>query len=497
MRFDPMAQSPRRIAVKGFMLAIVCCCSWQWDGHETATAAEQSEPVFRAGAAKVEVKTPMGMPIVGNWNSPPATHVHDELHVRCLLLDDGQTRIAFAICDNVGIPREVFDAARNLIDAETDVDAENVLMAATHTHSGVSARDTRTVDGEQILSTYQQLLARRIADAVVNAEQRLQPAKIAWGSVDVPSEVHNRRWYVKDESLLDNPFGGVDKVRMNPPSSSDALIKPAGPTDPEVSFISVQTSDGAPLALLANYSLHYVGGVPAGEISADYFAAFSERIGGLLAAQGDADFVGILTNGTSGDVNNIPFGSKNRTSKEPYQRIEEVSKLVAEKVAAACQSIQYQDWVPLASAHAELTLEMRKPDPEMQRYFASLQGAGRDPDNIHRHAMTYAKRIERLQAGPDESTILLQAFRIGDLGVMSIPFEVFAETGLDLKKRSPLPDAFTIELANGSYGYLPTPRQHELGGYETWMGTNRVQLDASDRITDVLLSLSQQIAPND
>ncbi len=496
MRTERGTRSIRRVTMVALAMMTAILCGGGIMGGGVLAAAEENTPVFRAGAAKAEIKTPMGMPIVGNWNSPPATNIHDELHVRCLLLNDGKTSIAFAICDSVGIPREVFDAARKIIDAETDVDSENVLMAATHTHSGVSSRNSRTVNGEVVLNAYQTLVARRIADAVAKAEQRLAPAKIGWGSVNAPSEVHNRRWYVDDEKLLTNPFGGVDQVRMNPPRGSDALVKPAGPTDPEVSFISVQTSDGRPLALLANYSLHYVGGVPIGDISADYFAAFSERIGGLLGApDSDSDFVGIMTNGTSGDVNNIPFREKNRPSKERYERIDEVSKLVAEKVAKACKSIDYQNEVPLAAAHAELTLAMRKPDPEMQRHFASLQEAGHDPANIHRLASIYAKRVERLQEGPDEVSILLQVFRIGDLGVMSIPFEVFAETGLDLKKRSPFHDAFTIELANGSYGYLPTLAQHKLGGYETWMGTNRVQLDASDKISDVLMSLSEQVKP--
>ncbi|TWU10793.1 hypothetical protein [Allorhodopirellula heiligendammensis] len=491
MRAKPKPQSRRRCMIAA---AVSICMAVSSGASFPLPAAEADSAAFRAGAAKVEIKTPLGMPIVGNWDSPPATNIHDELYVRCLLLDDGHTRIAFAICDNVGIPREVFDAARKLIDAETDVDAKNVLMSATHTHSGVSARDFRMVDGAQILSAYQQLVARRIADAVATAEQRLQPAQIGWGSAAVPSEVHNRRWYVDDEKLLSNPFGGVDQVRMNPPRGNDALVKPAGPTDPEVSFISVQTRDGQPLALLANYSLHYVGGVPTGDISADYFAAFSERIGGLLGvADADSDFVGIMTNGTSGDINNIPFREKNLPPKKAYERIDEVSKLVAEEVASASRSVAYHNQISLAAANAELKLAMRKPDPEMLRYFASLAGAEGDSASTHRFAKIYASRVSRLQEGPDEVSILLQAFRIGDLGVMSIPFEVFAETGLDLKKRSPFDDSFTIELANGSYGYLPTPAQHKLGGYETWMGTNRVQLDASEKISDVLLSLSKQI----
>ena len=94
------------------------------------------------------------------------------------------------------------------------------------------------------------------------------------------------------------------------------------------------------------------------------------------------------------------------------------------------------------------------------------------------------------QAKAEESiSIKIQAIRIGELAIVTFPFEVFAETGLDLKARSPFADTFVIELANGADGYLPTPKQHKLGGYETWLPTNRVQIDTSDIITDNLLEM--------
>ena len=78
---------------------------------------------------------------------------------------------------------------------------------------------------------------------------------------------------------------------------------------------------------------------------------------------------------------------------------------------------------------------------------------------------------------------------IGPVAIAAVPFEVFAETGLEIKQKSPYKPTFTIELANGWYGYLPTPEQHELGGYETWLGTNRVEVHASRKIVAALLDL--------
>ena len=83
----------------------------------------------------------------------------------------------------------------------------------------------------------------------------------------------------------------------------------------------------------------------------------------------------------------------------------------------------------------------------------------------------------------------VQALRIGDLAVFTLPFEVFAEIGLELKKRSPFPRTMVISFANGTNGYLPTPEQHKLGGYETWLGTNYAQKDASVILTDNLLEM--------
>ena len=90
--------------------------------------------------------------------------------------------------------------------------------------------------------------------------------------------------------------------------------------------------------------------------------------------------------------------------------------------------------------------------------------------------------------------VLLQAFRIGDLAIATFPFEVFAEIGLEIKARSPFAQTFTTSLANGSEGYLPTKRQHALGGYETWLGTNRVELDAARIMTDALLEMLGRLA---
>lgn len=458
--------------------------------HAGATAWPE-EPVagLHAGAAKLSVTPPMGMPIVGGWDSPPAANVHDDLHVRCLALRQKQQLLAFVIVDNVGIPRTVFDTAREAIDRAGQIPGAHVLMAATHTHSGVSAKGQREVDGQTVLDAYPARLASRIAEVVALAIERMRPAEIAWGGIDEASEVYNRRWFVSDSSMLENPFGGRDRVRMNPPRGSRALLHPAGPVDPEISIVSVRDRRGSPIAVLANYSLHYVGGVPKGDVSADYFAAVCEKLRERIGS--DESFVALMSNGTSGDINNFDFRNPKR-DVQPYQRIDEVAELVVQRITEVLPSLKYRHDVELAAASETLKLKVRKPDASMKRYFGRLTQSEQKPADLHRHAMTYAGRVERLAEGPDTVDIMLQAIRIGDLAINAIPFEVFAETGLRLKAASPWKDSFTIELANGSEGYLPTPAQHELGGYETWLGTSRVERQASERITRTLLKLQRQ-----
>jgi neutral ceramidase len=85
--------------------------------------------------------------------------------------------------------------------------------------------------------------------------------------------------------------------------------------------------------------------------------------------------------------------------------------------------------------------------------------------------------------------VIIQAFRIGDQAIVSMPFEVLVEIGLEIKEKSPAPQTFIIELANGGYGYLPPPNQHELGGYETWIGTCRFEKHSSDSLVKELLEM--------
>ncbi len=458
--------------------------------------------VFRAGAATSNITPQLGEGIVGNFTIPPATHVHDELHARCLALDDGATGLVFVVVDSVSVNREVFDSARRVIERDTGIPAGNLVMSATHTHSATSARGRdamamRNPPGEAAerspLDDYQSFLARRIVDGVKRALNNLEPARIAWGAGQVPQHVFNRRWVLKDGKTAVNPFGGQDRAVMNPGSRPD-LERPAGPVNPEVYFVSVEAKDGRPIAVLGNYWLHYVGGVPTGHISADYFAVVADRLQQLLGAdRQDQPFVGLLANGPCADVNNNNVAQPDRRKYAPYEKMRLVADDVAREIARVRAGLRHQDWVELRAAHAELVLRTRRPDGDAVEKARRVLARPATVSPIHRLEKNYADRVVSATEWPETLSVMVQAVRIGGLGVAAIPFEVFTETGLEIKARSPFPDTFTIELANGGYGYLPTPAQHALGGYETWLGTNRVETAASDKIVAKLLELLAEV----
>src|ERR1043166_2631002 len=112
-----------------------------------AVSGQEKKPVFRAGAALSNITPPLGSPIVGGFVLFPATHVHDELHARCLVLDDGKTKLVLVICDLLGIDRLGSDDARAMIQQDLRIPKESVLISATHTHSAASAlgQDARII----------------------------------------------------------------------------------------------------------------------------------------------------------------------------------------------------------------------------------------------------------------------------------------------------------------------------------------------------------------
>jgi hypothetical protein len=463
-------------------------------GLLTQPAAAQGKKVFRAGAHAQDI-TPQKFPISvnGGMTDRQAKGANDPLHARCLALDDGTHKLVFVVVDACMVPRDITDAAKALAHKTTGIPAERIVISATHTHT---APTLAGVFQSEPSEEYREYLKKQIAKGIEKAVANLEPAKVGWGVGQDPTQVFNRRWLRETALIPADPFGNfTDKVQMNPGYQVKGLIKPAGPTDPDVSLLSVQSLKGRPLAVLANYSLHYVGDVPPNLLSADYFAAFADQIKDLIGAdQGEPPFVGIMSNGTSGDINNINFGGPAPKKGAYLEQIRAVANSVAQAAFKAYKKITYHDWVALDSAQKEIELGVRLPTEKDVSQAKEILAKAKGPVLLQREEI-YARETVLLAKYPPKLKVILQAHRVGELGIVAIPCEVFVEIGLEIKKKSPLHPTFTIELANGYNGYLPTPEQHKLGGYETWRArSSYLEVGASVMITDTALDLLLQVA---
>ena len=441
---------------------------------------------MRAGAATSNITPLFGVKLDGGiMQIGSATHIHDELYARCLVLDDGATRLAFVVCDTTMIATEVIDHAKRLIHEATGLAPDHVIISATHTHSTPRALDLKLGPKND---AYNAFFAERVADGVRRAIHQLQPAKIGWSSGQKPEYVQTRRWLVEPEHVPLNPFGEAgDRVVMG--ASPRGKIQPAGPVDPEIFVLSVRHLDDRPLAVLANYGLHYVGGVPNGEVSADYFGVFADEVQRLLGAdRAHPPFVAMMTNGTSGDV------ITPRVPATYYERMQEVAEGLAQEVARICAGIDYRSTLSLAVERSQLHLGVRKPDAARLRWANEVFSTVNSGARLTR-PQVYAREARFLADYPATVPITLLAFRIGDLAIATVPCEVFAATGLAVKAQSPFKATFVIELANGYYGYLPTPEDHGLGGYETWPArTAFLEIQAEPAVRAEAVQLLRRLA---
>ncbi|MBW3541195.1 MAG: neutral/alkaline non-lysosomal ceramidase N-terminal domain-containing protein [Planctomycetes bacterium] len=459
--------------------------------------ASDAKRVFKAGAFAADI-TPPRFPISlnGGMTDRQATDAADPLHARCLVLDDGATRIAIVVCDSCMVPRDLMDAAKDRAAKATGIPTERILISATHTHSAPTLSGVFQSEPDE---DYRQFLVEKIAEGITRANGNLRAARVGWGTGSDPSQVFNRRWYMKQGAVNADPFGGAeDRVRMNPGIGNQANLKPSGPVDPEIGILSIQTPDGKPVALLANYSLHYVGGVPGNLASADYFGEFARRLTTALGAnEQDPQFVGILSNGTSGNINNVNYSLTSAERREPFEQIKVVAASVVDATMRAYRKIEHKDWAPIAMRETEIELGVRLPseaDVEQAKKLLSEAGPGPYRDRTH----IYARETLLLAHYPPQVKAKIQAIRIGELGIATSPCETFVETGLAIKEASPLKPTFIIELANGYNGYLPTPEHHELGGYETWRArSSYLAADAEPKVRETILELLHEVAKED
>ncbi len=451
---------------------------------------------LKAGAAKVNITPPYGTIINGDFLPNYAREIHDSLYARALAFDNGQQKFVFVVVDNMTLDAGIINNARAIIKNLTGLMPAVVMISCNHAHSTGSVIETATVQADL---SYRLWLPDKIAGSVVLALNNLRPAKIAWGHVDVPNHVSCRRWYMKPGFPMTDPFGNEYKVWMNPPAGSEFLDKPAGPVDPQVSYLAVKTVDDKWISILSNYSTHYVGGFPANTISGDYYGEMDKQLKAKLKA--DNGFVGIMSNGTSGDVNTFDFKLTKHYPSGDYEKMKLIAGDISDSIIVSMKNVKWSDKPLFKVAGSDITVMRRQPSPEVLAWakdrvssvdLAKLGTADKASDDIK---SSYALDIVKLDFyEPFSYTLPLQTIRIGDGTIGTLPGEFFAETGLKLKKNAQCKYYFSISLANGQYGYVPPASQFLLGGYETWLCSGSLlETGAEDKILEALIWLIKSV----
>jgi predicted nucleic acid-binding protein len=447
---------------------------------------------IKAGAAKVNLTPPYGTIINGDFLPMYAKAIHDSLYAKALVIDNGQQRFVFVVVDNMTIDGDLINDTKAIIRQQTGLLPEQVMISSTHSHSCGSVIETATCQADL---SYRLAMPEKIVSAVVLALGNLQPAKITWGHINVPKHVSCRRWYMKPGFPMISPFGDTDKVWMNPSPGSEFLDQPVSPTDPQVSYLAVKTTDDKWISILANYSTHYVGSIPENTISADYYGEIDSQLKSKLNT--GENFVGIMSNGTSGDVNTFDFKLTKNYPTAYFEKLKMIAHEISDSILVSLKEAKWSAKPVFKIASGETIVARRQPSEKllaqvtervMNTNYVRLGSVDKASDDI---ARLYALDVVKLDFyQPDFYRLPTQAIRIGDGTIGTLPGEFFSETGLKLKKEAPCKYYFTISLANAMIGYVPPAAQFLLGGYETWLCSGSlVEVNAEEKISKTLAGL--------
>ena len=431
---------------------------------------------IKVGLAEVDYTPEPGLPLRGNFRGtkPEDYHArgtHDPLKARALVFDNGRDeKIALLQVDNCLFVRAEAQLMRDFIADHCDLNPQRILVAATHTHSGPATAG----DGPMAGSDPETMTAflQKAATAVVQANKNIKDAHLAVGSSTEDRVSFVRRIRCKDGTTHMN-WEGLD------PNSID---KPLGVIDPELITLSINRT-GRPVAALVNFADHPA--ILAGDnwlYSADFPGYLGEALQRLLGP----DFLTAFFNGPCGNVNHID--ATDPLQGRGYMMTQRVGYLLA---VAAFEAIR--DQVPLQGDQIDMSRQL-VPLPRIQISDADhdwsvkvMQEAQDKPAPLQVDGLPdehYAHMYLELHALQDQlDHVEVQVFRIGDLGIVGIPGEIFAEFSLQIKQQSPAAHTIVIELANDSIGYLPTQAAFDQGGYEPTPGSTRYQPGAADKIT--------------
>ncbi|MFM2176103.1 MAG: hypothetical protein RL015_201 [Verrucomicrobiota bacterium] len=440
---------------------------------------------FKAGSAVIDI-TPPKLPVLvnGGMLSRYIDKIKTRIHARAIVVEDGKTQVAIVVVDSCMMGRELLDDAKGMAAEKTGIPKDKMLISATHAHSAPASMGCLGTDPDP---AYVPFLKEKLVEAISAAQAALTPARIGFAKADAAEFTALRQWIRRPDRLAEDPFGNLSvRANMHAGRNWDDVTGESGPEDPDLSLISIQTRDGKPLAVMGNFSMHYFGDQ---DISADYFGLFSEGLKQRIDPNGK--MVGIMSHGCSGDIYRVDY--KVPEKDRPKPTIEAYTEGLLDIAMKAYEGIRYRDHVDVAMAEQRMTLKYRTPDKQRLEWAQHIIAEMGD-----RPAKTPTEVYAREQIilhERQQTEIVVQGLRIGDIGIATTPNETYAITGLKIKAASPLPNNIVIELANGGDGYIPPPEMHAWGGYNTWAARSAgLEVMAEPKITQAAITLLEKVS---
>jgi hypothetical protein len=451
---------------------------------------------LQAGFAERDITPDIGMEQPGGYGKSFHNTLHDPCKVRAAVFDDGAKRVALVGVDALIVPRTLVAAARRAIHQKSGIPPEAVLIGASHSHSSgptgmvqpgefddapplvksLAYEKSSCADARYLARVHEQLVA-----AVCDAASSLRDARCGFGSGVEDKSAFNRRFRMKNGLTWTHPGKG------NPD-----IVKPAGPADPEVGVIGAWDQTGKLTGCVINFACHAT--TSPGGISANWIYYLEKTIRGALGP----DAVVVFLAGACGDVTQVD-------NLSPYanQTGEQWARLVGGRVGAEAVKVLLTvhpgTEAPLDARSTVLRVKRRVPSPDRVRRCVEI--VQKDPKEVGATEWTFAKEIVLLDWMLKKEPVTefeVQAVQIGPAVFLANPAEFFCQLGLDIKKGSPFPLTFPVELANGCVGYVPTeealgPRG---GGYETRLTSySNLEPKAGTRIVEASLALARQLKP--
>ena len=433
---------------------------------------------FRAGAAAVTITPPIGIPMAGYYSERGATGVHDDLHAKAIVMEQGKATAALVALDLIAARRDLVEDARAAIDRVCRVRGADVMISATHSHTGPVV-DTQNLFGGQsdLVKAYRSALPAKIAEAVRQAESRLAPVTISAARGRESSIAFNRRFHMKDGS-----------VGWNPGKGNPLIVKPAGTIDPDVPVLYFETADHKPVATYVNYAVH-LDNIGEPLISADMPATLSRCLAGF---KGD-EMVTLFTAGCCGDVNHIDVHWKE--PQRGFGNPARMGTILAGEVLRAWPRLAPIDASSIRVKSTTVSLPLAElSDGDVEKAHATVARmngeASRRPAFMEMVQALKVLDVSARNGKPHQ--VEVQVIALGkDVAWVSLPGEVFTELGLAIKQDAPFPYTIIAELANGLLGYIPSRRAYKQGNYE--VVSARCAAGSGELLVDAAVKLLKEL----